>query len=133
MPTVQVEAELSFDNLIQAVQQLNTAELDQFIQQIVALQAQRHAPSLSKDETDLLLKINQGVPGDIQVRYDELIAKRQAEALTPDEHSELLRLTEQVEAIEVKRVEYLVELARLRQISLTSLMAKLGIQPPVYA
>jgi len=41
---------------------------------------------------ELLLK-----PDDIQVRYDELIAKRQAETLTPDEYKELLRLTKQIE------------------------------------
>jgi len=81
----------------------------------------------------LLLKINEEVPSDIQTRYKELIAKRQAEALTPDEYKELLQLTQQVEKLEVRRVEYLAELARLRRTSLTALMENLGIRPPAYA
>ena len=132
MPTVQVEAQLSFDELLKAVEQLSLPELEQFVLQVIALQARRKAPSLPQDEAKLLLKINQGVPPDIQKRYDELIAKRRAETLTPDEHSELLRLTDQVEETEAKRMEYMAELARLRKTSLTALMKDLGIRPPAY-
>lgn len=88
---------------------------------------------LPRAESELLLKINEGVPSDIQKRYNELIAKRQAETLTPDEYEELLRLTQQVENLEVRRVENLAELARLRGMSLTALMENLGIRPPAYA
>jgi len=103
------------------------------VSQVIALRAKRQAPSLPQVEAELLLKINAGVPPDIQERYDELLAKRQAETLTPDEYAELLRLTEQVEELEVQRVEYLVALARLRGTSLTALMADLGLRPPACA
>jgi hypothetical protein len=69
---------------------------------------------------------------DTQKYYDELMAKLEAEALTPDEHSQLLGLTEQIEKLQAGRIEYLVELARLRKTSLTALMENLGIQIPVY-
>lgn len=133
MPTVQVEANLSFDDLLQAAQQLSEPELEKFVGQVVALQAQRKAPSLSQSETELLLKINQGIPHHLQLRYDELIIRRRAEILTPEEQRELLELTAQVEAIEAKRIEDMAELARLRRTTLPSLMKELGIQPPVYA
>ena len=84
-------------------------------------------------QSDLLAKINQGVPAEIQNRYDELIAKRRRATLTQDEHDELLRLTEQVEALDTRRVEYLEELARLRKTTLRALMKGLGIKPPSYA
>ncbi|MBU2609425.1 MAG: STAS/SEC14 domain-containing protein [Chloroflexi bacterium] len=133
MPVVQVEAQLPTDELLKAVGQLNQSDLEQFVSQIIALRAKRQAPGLPRAESELLLKINEGVPPDVQTRYNELIAIRQAEALTPEEYEELLRLTQRVEKLEVRRVEYLAELARLRGTSLTALMENLGIQPPAYA
>jgi hypothetical protein len=132
MPTVQVEARLSSDDLLKAVGQLSLPELEQFTWQTLAIQAQRRAPHLPQTESELLLKINRGVPPDVQKRYEELIAKRRAEALTPDEYQELLRLTNRVEKIEARRVEHLAELARLRQTSLPALMKELGIRSPAY-
>jgi len=133
MPVVQVEAQLPTDELLKGVGQLSQPDLEQFVFQVIALRAKRQAPSLPRAESELLLKINEGVPSDIQKRYNELIAKRQAETLTPDEYEELLRLTQQVERLEVRRVEHLAELARLRGVSLTALMDNLGIRPPAYA
>ena len=132
MTTIRVEAQLSTEELLKAVGQLSLPDLERFVGQVIVLQAQRKAPSLPQTEAELLLKINQGIPADIQHRYNELIAKRKAETLTPEEHSELLRLTEQVEKLEAQRVEYLAELARLRRTSLTALMASLGIRTPTY-
>jgi len=132
MPIVQVEAQLSTDELLKAVGQLSQSELEQLAFQIIALRAQRQAPSLPQDEARLLLKINQGLPSEVQKRYDELIAKRRTESLTPDEYDELLRLTGQIENLEARRMEYLAELARLRQTSLTELIEDLDIRPPAY-
>jgi hypothetical protein len=133
MPVVHVEAQLPTDELLRAVGQLNQSELEQFVSQVIALRAKRQASSLPRAESELLLNINEGVPSDIQVRYNGLIAKRQSETLTPDEYEELLRLTQQVEHVEVRRVEYLAELARLRGTSMTALIENLGIRPPTYA
>jgi len=133
MPVVQVEAQLPTDELLKAVGQLNQSDLEQFVSQVIALRAKRQAPSLTQVESDLLLKINEGVPSGVQARYNELIAKRRAETLTPDEYEELLRLTRQVEKLETRRVEYLAKLARLRGTSMTALMKNLGIRPPAHA
>lgn len=132
MPTtLKIEAQLSKEELLKAVGQLNLSELEQFVYQVIALQAQRKAPSLSKEEAELLLKINQGIPPDLQERYNALITKRRNLTLTPDEHAELLRLSDQVEALTAQRVEYMAQLAILRKTSLTALMAELEIKPPV--
>lgn len=124
---------MSSEELLKAVDQLSPLDLEQFVSQVLVLQAQRKAPSLPQAEAQLLLRINQGIPSNIQKRYDELIGKRRAEMLTLTEHSELLRLSEQVENLEAQRVEYLIELARLRKTSLVTLMEDLGIQTPAYA
>jgi hypothetical protein len=64
---------------------------------------------MPKEESKLLIKINQGVPEEIQVPYNELIAKRQSETLSPDEYDELLRLTDQVEKIDAENIKYLIQ------------------------
>lgn len=124
---------MSSEELLKAVDQLSPLDFEQFVSQVLVLQAQRKAPSLPQAEAQLLLKINQGIPLNIQKRYGELIDKRRAEMLTLTEHSELLRLSEQVENLEAQRVEYLIELARLRKTLLVTLMKDLGIQTPAYA
>jgi uncharacterized protein YPO0396 len=129
MPTIHIEAELTSDKLLEAVKQLSGAELEQFVAQVMALQARRRSPSLSKDETELLLKINSGSPEDVHARYRELINKRQGERLTEDEHAELLRLTDETEMKQADRLEALAELARLRGTPVRELMDALGIKP----
>ena len=88
---------------------------------------------IDSNKTELLLKINQGLPFDTQKRYDELVAKRKAETLAPDEHQELLGVIEQIEKSDAERIKHLADLARLRGTILTALMKDLGIHPPVYA
>lgn len=133
MPVVQVDADLSLDQLLQAVDQLTRPELDEFVPRVVALRARREAPSLSKAEASLLLKINQSLPADDVARYEALITKRQEETLSPHEHAELLRLTQQFEALQATRVSYLAQLAEIKCIPLTQLVDDLGIRTPDYA
>lgn len=129
MSVVQAKIQLSTDELLKAIGQLNQSELNQLVSQIIALRARRQARSLPQAEAKLLLKINQGLSPEVQKRYDELIAKRRAESLTTDEYDELLHLTDKIESLEARRIEYLAELAHLRQTSLTKLMEDLGIHP----
>ena len=133
MSIVKVEVQLSSEELLKVVEQLNQPDLERFVSQIIALQAQRKASSLPHAEAELLLKINQCIPSDSQQHYNELIAKREAENLTINEQRELFRLTEQIEKLQTQRIEYLADLARLRGISLIALMENLGIQTQMYA
>lgn len=122
MSTVKLEVHLSSEELLKAVEQLSQPDLEQFVSQVIALQAQRKASNLPQVEAELLLKFNQGILSETQKYYDELIAKREAEILTNEEHIELLNLSEQIERLQAKRIDYLSELAPLRGISLTRLM-----------
>lgn len=97
----------------------------------------RHAqsdetPHLIERESDLLQQINAGLPTETWQRYHELIAKRRAETLTFEEQATLIEISDQIEQLNAKRIKDLVELARLRKISLTTLMQKLGIEPLPY-
>jgi len=124
--------EVSSEQLLKAVVQLPQSELEQFFAQVLALRPRHAEYRLSQAESELLLKINQGVSADLQHRYNELIAKRQNRTLTPKEYEELLQLTDKVELLDAKRVEYLLELARIRNKPLMLLMEELGIHPPKY-
>jgi len=133
MAIVKVETELSTDNLLKAVGQLNKHELEQFVSQVINLRAQRLVHRLSQAEAQFLVKINQGLPAEVQRRYDELIDKRRDESLSSEEHNELLSLTDQIENLEAQRMQHLSELARYRKVSLAELMENMGLQSPAYA
>jgi hypothetical protein len=49
MPTLHVEAQVSPDDLLQAVDQLGMAELERFVSRVIALRARRAASSAFPD------------------------------------------------------------------------------------
>jgi len=133
MPAIQVRSQVSLDELLDGIAQLETPELERFIAQALALRAKRIAPGLRQDETRLLQKINRGLPANVQQRYDDLTAKRRAETLTPEEHQELVTLIDRIERSDAERLQNLTKLAQLRHVSVTALMVELGIRQPAYA
>jgi hypothetical protein len=130
MPTINVEGQLSRDDLLNAARQLSPADFQQFVAGVLDLRAERQSPRLTAAEADLLLRINAGLPAELRERLGELDDKRNAGTLTPDEHAELLRLTGEVERREAERVAALTELAQLRRTSLAAVMNQLGIRTP---
>lgn len=88
------------------------------------------ATSLSREETELLLKINEGLPEKVQLMYKELLHKLTQETITEPEHQELLQLIPQMEAKSAERLKYLVQLAQLWNTSVDEVMDRLGIKPP---
>jgi hypothetical protein len=90
----------------------------------------KKATALSKEETRLLLKINEGIPESDQLRYNDLLARLARETLSEPERKELLKLTALVEAKNAERLKHLVQLAKLWNASLDEVMDRLGIKPP---
>lgn len=125
MPTIRIETE----QLLHAALQLPRAELEQFVARRLMLSIRQNTPRLTQAESELLLKIKQGLPPAMQQKLDELIAKRQTQTLTSEEHQELMRLTEHIEKADAERLQHLLKLASLRNISLDELMQQLGIHP----
>jgi len=132
MVTIAVRAQLTSEDLLQAVEQLDTPELEEFTQHVLLLQAQRHTSLSGTTEEELLERINKKVDESFQKRYKKLIAKRQAEILTQQELSELLSMTDKMEAYGVTRLEALLQLASLRGTSLDLIMKELNIQAIAY-
>ena len=63
----------------------------------------------------------------MQKRYETLLEKNREERITPIEHQELLKVIEKVEVKNAERLERLIELSRLRNISLDELMKQLHL------
>lgn len=132
MTTVQVisEIDIELDEVLDGVAKLDTPELERFLSQVSILLAQRKAPNLSEREAELLQKINQGLPSALQQRYDELTTRLQAGTITSTEHQELLQLIDKIELADAERMQHLIELAQLRNLSIDELMNQLNINPP---
>lgn len=122
-------APLTADEVFRAIQRLDAPDIDRIAARVLRLRAERNASSLPSAETDLLKRINEGLPEKEASRYHELMGKRRAGNLTAEEHRELLRLTDAAEAIQAQRIQDLTELARLRGTSLRALMEELSLKP----
>ena len=118
-------------DLLQAASQLNTIELEQFVSQITALYHQRQTV-MQSNEAKLLFRVYRSLSPEIQRRWNELIEKRDEESLTPSEYEELLKLTEDVEGLNVQRLEALAQLAIDRGVDLRTVMRQLNIPEPSY-
>jgi len=120
------------NNVFQKLSELNLLELDEVMNKVVGLRKQKLPNVLSKIETDLLRKINHPAPTEIQKRYDFLIKKRRNESLKVTDQQELLELTSYFENQNVQRLGYLIELAKVRNISLDELIEQLDIKPRLH-
>jgi hypothetical protein len=87
---------------------------------------------IKADESQLLRRIDRGIPADLLPQYQILRQKREAETLSDSEHDRLIQLSTKIEQIGAQRLEALAHLAQLRQVSLLDLMETLGIQPVSY-
>ena len=123
MPAIQTKQQL-----LQALEQMDAIELQNIARHVSRLRT-RKLHELTPHEADLLKTARRRLPRMFLRRYRELIAKRQAEALTEVEYEELLRFGEEAEALHVKRIEAAVELAQLHHIDAAVLMRDLGIKP----
>lgn len=132
MATIQVEAHVSTDQLLRAVEQISEQELDIFVAHVLALRAKRAASHLNTDESTPLVRIDRSLSPISQEYYAALVAKRDAETLTFAEQHELIKLTDQIEQQDADRLEALAQLAQLRETTINDVMQTLGIKPPAY-
>lgn len=121
---------LDIEDIIARLSTWETAELQELLQKIGHLIARRKYPNFSEAESELLLKINKAIPTKLQEQFRLLSDKMNYETITDAEHKELLKLVDKLEAKNVKRLEYLIDLARIRNISLDEVMKQLQLNVP---
>jgi hypothetical protein len=127
MPTVEVPVQLTVKHLMTAIKQLSSTELQAFLQQLAAWQ--QHNGQQAEEEAALLARIkeNSSSPTTKQWRFDRLRRKRQAGTLTKPEAAELQALWQQVEQMNVTRLQALTDLAQRRGTDVKTCMRELGL------
>jgi hypothetical protein len=60
---------------LRVVKQLPPSEFEKFTTKFNRIHSKPKTRSLSKKETELLMKINEGIPDEIRQRYDKLYRK----------------------------------------------------------
>jgi predicted transcriptional regulator len=120
------------DSIYQSLNSLNISELEDVMQKILGLRKEKLPTVLSEIETDLLKKINIGVPAIIQKRYDKLLKSKQKETLSDIEYEELIEISSYIENHDNQRLVALIALAQYRNQSLDELLVALDIKPRIH-
>jgi hypothetical protein len=121
---------MSLDEILAAADRLDETGLDQLLQQVSWMRARRRVPLLSHQESSLLQQINQGLPDDLDRRSQSLREKSLEGTITAAESTEFSQVNGLIEQLAAKRIEALIKLSELRQISFTQLLDDLGIHGP---
>lgn len=121
------QVDLGLDDILNGISELDTKDLEKFVQKIGHLIARRKVAYLPERESQLLMKINKAIPVTLQKRYEDLLIKNSEETIMPIEHEELLKVIEKVELRNAERLENLIELSRIRNVSLDILMKELHL------
>jgi hypothetical protein len=117
----------SAEEIIQVVKQLPLPELEQLVDRVIAIRAERRAPHLTGNESELLSRINQSLSAGDRARLKELIHMRDAETITSPELQELIGMTDRLERLQAERLAALAELATLRGVTFDEVINQLGI------
>jgi hypothetical protein len=129
---MELTIELPYDletQLREQAQQTGKA-LNQYITAIIREKIGLPKPKtsvLTTDESRLFQIINKGFSTDFWTKLHGLDKKRKEMTLTELELEELINITDIMEAANVERIKALIELAKIRQTDLDTLMNQLGL------
>lgn len=113
--------------ILRELGKMSAADMEKILPKIQMISTTRRG-ALPKQEAALLEVINTTLPVDQRTVYRRLMTKRKNGTLSTIELRELSKLTDQVESLHAKRVQSLVKLAALRQVTLPELMQRLGLK-----
>ncbi len=83
----------------------------------------------SDKEADLLHKIKTMFPTEKRRRYNKLYAKFKDDKIADGERAELIDLVEEFENLNVKRLEYVADIANIRSQPFAEVFKDLGLKP----
>ncbi len=119
-----VQLEVTTENLLNAVAQMPESEFNRFVEKAREIRT-RQKPLA---ENDLIHKLNTIYPPEKRQRFNHLNEKFQQENLTPKEHKELLKLSNEFEILNAKKMEYLGEIAKMRGQSLRKVVKEFEVK-----
>jgi hypothetical protein len=115
----------------QLIQEANLqgVSVDKYLVQFLTRTLHKPKRQSKLSESTLLKKINLDFSEAEWTEYKQLIKLRRTETINEQAYERLLFLGEKLELANAERFKYLIELAKLRQVSLPQLMEDLGIKP----
>ena len=113
-----------------SISDLNADDLEKVLSKVATFLARKKVPHLTKEEANLILKIHEGLPDDVESRYQELQSKLLQEEISDQEHQELLGLIKLSEQKANERLKYIIELSFLWDTSTDEVMERLDLKPP---
>ena len=123
---------IAHEQVIDLIEDLPSEALPDLVQFIEFLRfrgGQQKRAASTETEAHLTAMALRRMPPEDQRRLSHLRARKEEGKLTPEEHAELLGYVELVELEDAQRARALVELSRLRKVSLSTLMSELGLEP----
>ncbi|MCS3920428.1 hypothetical protein Q2T83_09700 [Fervidibacter sacchari] len=117
----QVSTRWTAERLMEAVKKLTPEEFRRFWEQLSAWRAEQEQKFLR------IIRENSQLPPKKQRRFNQLRRKLRDETISEREYEELLSLWQEVERRNVERLKALIELAKLRGVSVQELMRQLVI------
>ncbi len=130
LQTVEIKKglQVGFDDLVQSISRLNTAELTTFFEHLNRVIGSPKSPSPLGAEAVLLKQIKAIIPASVVRRFKELQTKRNNDTLSEKEQEEMLLITDFIEEKSAERVVLLASLAGIRQVSLPELVKQINLK-----
>ncbi|MBP6811185.1 MAG: hypothetical protein KA138_06685 [Saprospiraceae bacterium] len=125
-----MNAQPMVSEILDTAARLGAEDFENLFKKLAILRVQRsNVPSIAKAEADVLEQINQGFGIEKWDRLQFLDWKMETSGLNEKEAAESLQLAEDYENHTVQRLQLLIKLAALRNISLDEVMKQLEIKP----
>ena len=115
--------------LLDVIKKLPESQFDRVLGQLIAFRSRKNARQPSNRERVLLAGITRGAPPALVCEQRSLIEKRRIGRLTAVEQQRLMKVSDELEAFNVRWMRWLNELATLRGTTLRQLMSGLELPP----
>lgn len=133
MSKLGIYTEIDTTTFLRSATGLELQDLENLVQKLNVIIAQKKTVSLEKQEAKLLHLHNTTVlPTNQQILLQKLTQKLENQTISDEERKTLLDLTTEEETLRNQRLKYLIELAQLKQTPLPVLMDNLGLKPYGY-
>lgn len=125
MATIPID--LSTKDLLKGVEQLEQAELENFVKEVLLIRAKRLADNFNHEESILFEQINSGLSQQETVYLQELATKSQSDTLTQNELKIYKQLSQKLEELNNRRLLAVSKLAQIRGVSFDDVMEEFGL------
>lgn len=117
--------------LLASAAALKIQELEALVQELSGVLHRKKSKDKGYREKELLRLINETVLDKTKrERYWQLAIQLEEGTITAEEHAEFMQLVGQEELLRNSRVQLLIELAQLRNVTLPELMEDMGLNTP---